>query len=127
MNEPPSTHRQVLERLSARVREREPGISTGPGWDGLLGRLDRELAAVDPGYAITQIKAKFGELRIYIETSPDISAAQRQSMARVVAGIERQASGMCETCGRDGTVTGVGGYYAVRCPAHVDADRRRLV
>ncbi|MGV7636565.1 hypothetical protein PJI23_29570, partial [Mycobacterium kansasii] len=35
-------------------------LDVGPGWYRLIVDLDRELAAIDPGYQLIQIKEKFG-------------------------------------------------------------------
>ena len=40
------------------------------GWEQLIVDLDARLAAIDPDYAVAQIKEKFGALRYYIDPSP---------------------------------------------------------
>lgn len=44
--------------------------STDP-WYPVLLRLDFDLAKIDPGYNLTQLKTKFGELRYYAHPNRD--------------------------------------------------------
>lgn len=47
----------------------ERGLRCGPGWDGLLCRLDAELAQLFPGYGLYQVKEKYGTLRFYSDAA----------------------------------------------------------
>ena len=61
----------ALERILRRIPDGwGRWISCGPGWYPIVVRLDTELAAIDPGYVVHQVKEKFGGLRYYAEASP---------------------------------------------------------
>ncbi len=123
MNEERQTSRPVVERLNRRVPDRWSGVTTGPGWDGLLDRLDKDLSAIAAGWRLLQAKSKFG-LRVCYEPGRDVRQDQQEAMYALVAAADWQAATICETCANDGSLTNVGGWYAVRCPRH-DAEARR--
>jgi hypothetical protein len=61
----------ALERILRRIPDGwGRWISCGPGWYPILVHLDTQLAAIDPGYVVHQVKEKFGGLRYYAEPSP---------------------------------------------------------
>jgi hypothetical protein len=68
----------------------------GPGWHPLLDQLHRELMLVDPGYRTVQVKEKFGNLRVYIDTAAGDAAWN------VISKFENLSSGICEACGKPG-------------------------
>jgi len=60
-----------LERILRRIPDGwGRWVSVGPGWYGLVCELDADLAAIDPGYIVHQVKEKFGTLRYYFASSP---------------------------------------------------------
>ena len=123
MNEEHRATRPVVERLNRRVPDRWSGVTTGPGWDGLLDRLDRDLAAIDASWRLLQAKSKFG-LRVYYEPGRAVRQDEQEAMYALVAAVEWEAAAICETCGNHGSLTNVGGWYQVRCPQH-DAEARQ--
>jgi hypothetical protein len=87
-------------------------ISCDRGWYPLIVDLDRQLAALDPGYIVHQIKQKFGVLTVYIESAPEVAAA----MQLLIAQAAKASKGICEACGAPGFLTE--GSYRVKtlCP-----------
>jgi hypothetical protein len=113
----------VLARLGARVLPRWDGVSTLPGWDRLLDALDRDLAAIDPGYAICQIKNKLGGLRVYVELSLGLPDERCAAVYARIRAAETQAATVCETCGAPGRLRSDGGWYRVACNQHAAPHR----
>lgn len=74
-------------------------LSLGRGWYRIVVELDRELAAIDSGYELHQVKEKFGGLRVYFHTEhgdlwDQMNAAVDQAGAKAAA--------TCELCGEHG-------------------------
>ena len=87
--------------------------SVGPGWRPLLLDLHRELLAVVPDYRVSQVKEKFGLLRVYLAQEPspqgpEGTAARRaggrgERARRIVHAAEERSGTICEACGAPGT------------------------
>lgn len=90
----------------------------GPGWKDLLTDLHTNLLVLVPDYAVTQVKEKFGGLRIYLSypAGTDTSAPEA-----LVDKAEADSEHVCEQCGKPGTT---GGTYWLKtlCPEHRAAD-----
>lgn len=93
-------------------------LDVGPGWYRLIVDLDRELAAIDPGYQLIQIKEKFGGLRYYVEFEPD---RPRPGFDELIRAAERRSERMCEQCGGDGGLTCRGSWVRTLCAADAEA------
>jgi hypothetical protein len=70
----------------------------GPGWHPLLQQLHTDIAALDPGYKVAQVKEKFGGLRVYLTAyrHPDINT--------LIHAAEAQSQETCEGCGAPGRI-----------------------
>jgi hypothetical protein len=98
-----------------------PSFQCRSGWLPLIERLMQELyvAGFDKElYRVTQIKEKFASLRFYIHSTEPDSARQRLIHALIDVACE-VSCGICEVCGRGGTLWIDGGYWTTVCPAHV--------
>jgi hypothetical protein len=51
-----------------RIHELNAHQLPGPGWIPLVEELHAKLIELDPGYALEQVKEKFGTLRVYATT-----------------------------------------------------------
>jgi hypothetical protein len=95
------------------------GFECETGWYGILETyfyaVDRLLKA-HPGsyYKLSQVKEKFAGLRIYVQMSADISAAE----AEINEWAEKRAARTCEVCGHPGVLRKRGGWYLTRCDTH---------
>ena len=98
------------------------GVSVGPGWYALVAALDRDLAVVDPGYALFQCKEKFGGLRYYWDPS---DPALREEGERLVRAAEALAGRTCEQCGGPGSADVSRRWIVTLCGPCRDADRAR--
>ena len=92
-------------------------VSPPPGWVPLVDRLLRRIdAALQPedreGFQISQVKEKFGGLRVYHSGGDEIEA--------MVDEADEEAQRTCEVCGAPGRKRTGGGWIAVRCDKHAE-------
>ena len=103
--------REILRRVPA---EYGRYIDVGPGWYPIIVQLDRDLAQIDPGYVVHQVKEKFGGLRYYFAaTRADLLPA----MNRLVGAAEEAAARTCEITGNAGVRMVKTGWYKTLDPA----------
>lgn len=93
-----------------------PLIDPGDGWAGILTELQRDLAQIDPGLVVRQVKQKAGMLEVWAEASaPGLADAVRE---RIAAAQELSAR-TCERCGRPGHVRQKpSGWWQALCDEH---------
>jgi hypothetical protein len=75
-------------------------LDVGPGWKDILYDLDKKLEKIVPDYEVTQVKEKYGALRIYLEYPSgycDIAELELEYA-------EEASTKICEQCGCDGTL-----------------------
>jgi len=75
------------------------GVECGDGWKPLILEALNKMEELDDELYITQIKEKFGGLRLY--TSP-YKATIENELEEIIAAAEEKASQTCETCGVPG-------------------------
>lgn len=90
--------------------KREVDHDVGPGWYGILERLNARLLETDPDYLLYQVKEKFGGLRFYTD-----ALSKDGHEAVMVAEIESFVT--CEQCGEPGTPT-ASGWIKTLCDPH---------
>lgn len=94
-------------------------IDVDEGWYQLVVSCDEELTAIDPKYAILQIKEKFGALRYYMSPSNDTSAEQRDAMWEITRKYEELSKLTCEATGGPGVLMkSIGGWYKTLNPEY---------
>lgn len=93
-----------------------PPIDPGDGWAGILTDLQRDLAQIDPGLVVRQVKQMAGSLEVWAEASaPELESVVHD---RITAA-ERQSAQTCERCGRPGHVRQKpSGWYQALCDEH---------
>lgn len=85
------------------------GIECGEGWMEILLDFVRDCGNED--VQITQIKEKFGRLRIYANTtSPRIRELIKEA--------ELKSHTTCEICGQPGKLISDNGWLKTRCEKH---------
>jgi hypothetical protein len=108
-------HRDALTALLLRIPDGwGRWISCDAGWYPLITRLDAQLAALDPGYVVHQVKEKFGTLRYYAQPS---SADEEVAAAfeALIDGSEQQSAVTCERCGAKATACKRSNWYKTLC------------
>ena len=80
----------------------------GPGWVDILVALHADLSSLDPHYDVAQVKEKFGELRVYLQS--EVTWDMDQAIDAATA-LSQQT---CEVCGLPGRIRNVSGFY-VKC------------
>lgn len=87
------------------------GIETGDGWYDLIDKMMEEISALKlENFYFTQIKEKFGTLRVYTNFyNEDVEA--------IIMKYENISAVTCEVCGKPGTIN-EGGWLKVRCEEH---------
>ncbi|QAU48842.1 hypothetical protein [Bradyrhizobium guangzhouense] len=89
------------------------------GWQGLLERMcSRIEAALRHGERIhfSQVKEKFGELRVYWRGEVSPETADRIMHAISLA--RARSACTCEECGDEGRLYNKSGFYMTRCSQH---------
>jgi len=81
----------------------------GPGWAALIDELYDRLPEV---VTVSQVKEKFGALRIYYWASSLISGPE--NVEDIVSEIEHRSAEVCERCGRPGRPR-AGGWINTLC------------
>lgn len=114
------------EREYARIRAKHPELVTVSfecyvGWFGIIERYFDEVArllAEHPGaeFKARQVKEKFAGLRLYSQSSEDISGAVHEAYQRAAAEADRT----CEICGGEGQLRRRGYAWMTRCAEHAD-------
>jgi hypothetical protein len=64
----------------------------------LIVQLDHDLAGLDPSYVVLQVKEKWGVLRLYFESAPEVAEAMQALVDRAT----EASRGICELCGEGG-------------------------
>lgn len=94
----------------------------GTGWHPLLEQLDSELTAVFPEYNVIQVKEKWGDLRVYLESYPP---GPNRVVQEIIYKYEGISSRICEFCGNPGSHTTDGGWRKTLCE-HCKTNAPRL-
>jgi len=71
----------------------------GEGWWPTVEKALRCMEAVDPGFTVSQVKEKFGGLRLYVAGSEDSTEEQRWTLRALASLAEQEAGNRCEECG----------------------------
>lgn len=112
----------MTPELENRLRERYPqllrdlrgnpvetplarGIVCEDGWYDLIDRLLAEITSAldqrpDPGFTLTQVKQKFGTLRVYTTATED------RRIDDLIAAARAESATTCERCGARGATLG---------------------
>lgn len=89
----------------------------GRGWFPLLEEMDQKLAELYPDYTITQVKEKFGLLRVYAD-------GIGKEGYDIIDEYEQKSGTVCEVCGETGRTVNIKGWLKTLCPTH---EQRRLI
>lgn len=118
--------RELQERHPRLFRDPEPphhivgSIETAEGWRDVVERAcGRIEAALDPDDRVTvsQVKSKFGTLRIYWEGMVE-NPVTGHAIEDAIALAEARSACTCETCGEEGRLHYWNGWYRTSCREH---------
>jgi len=88
------------------------GWQCGEGWYPLIEELLNKLQAIENkqhiGLEVTEIKEKFGGLRIYINTGND-------TIWNLISEYEARSFYICERCGKPGKLRNNHNWYTTLC------------
>lgn len=90
----------------------ECGADCGDGWLPILDRLLTDLFVMGWNGRLSQVKEKFGLIRVYLDCG---TVAQYRRVEQA----ERESASVCETCGQPGVLR-VGGWLQTLCDGHAN-------
>ena len=95
----------------------------GSGWIPILLEMDKKLTYLDPHYSLSQVKEKFGFLRVYADLSIDyLDNPQYHIISELffdtIALASHKSRNTCEICGSHAQLVSRNGWYRVRCDEH---------
>jgi hypothetical protein len=99
------------------MRERSYWLEcVGPGWHSIVNEcLDR----IEPlGAHITQVKEKFGGLRIYYHLVTGVTIDELDEIDHFIKLAELEANVTCEECGAFGKLVNCKGWWKTLCEEH---------
>jgi hypothetical protein len=95
------------------------GFMCGEGWYPLIYECLDKLQAIEDrdklGLEITEIKEKFGGLRIYTSYSTD-------EIEEAIQKAEEESYITCEICGKPGKLKEENGWWMTRCEEHAESE-----
>lgn len=97
------------------------GIETGPGWYDLIDETCAKIIKIDKDKEVqfTQIKEKFGGLRIYFNIYPSNKNIEYNKLFRNVLDIinksEIRSFSICENCGKPGKRVSINNWLLTLC------------
>ena len=117
----------ALFNLTEHGRTSTPGWPTcGDGWRDLVetavGRIAAAVSAAPGSIKISQIKEKFGSLRLYTWPGEGITDAMGQAVEEAIYLAEARSACTCEKCGEPGRLYKRAGWYATACDVHGEGD-----
>jgi len=83
------------------------GFECGDGWFDLIDELSRQITELAPDVVAVQVKEKWGGLRFYVNSAPDI-------IYDIIDQFESCSYKICEMCGNPGEPR-EGGWIKVLC------------
>lgn len=103
-----------VERSSMRY-----GVSTGDGWYDIINDACSKL--VEYPVEFSQVKEKFGELRMYFTyTDPNMTPEQLTAIQEIVDEACEKSHRTCDVCGAEGKIRTVHNWLAARCDKHAE-------
>jgi hypothetical protein len=105
-------------------------LEHGPGWHGVLDKMltSMEEAGFDEKRdKITQIKEKFGTIRVYVSFDQSLDGGiERMERIRKAMNEADKSARTCETCGKSGHLVVTEGWIMSRCEEHKPPNAKTL-
>ncbi len=97
------------------------GFYLPKGWETLFDELCKELTEYVTRknliFQITQVKEKFGTLRVYFQLEGNDT--EYIEVQKIVDKYEKKSSYICEVCGVEGKIRNNNGWVKVLCESHM--------
>ncbi|MCR2818928.1 hypothetical protein NQ166_08820 [Microbacterium sp. zg.Y1090] len=93
-------------------------IGIGPGWHGLLLALDKELAALAPGYVIWQVKQDGGGMDVVAKLTEDLDEGSLAAFRTAILRARADSLHACEECGAPARTVLDGAWCTTLCREH---------
>lgn len=84
------------------------GICTGDGWYAIIDQMCQKIQETGVDTEFTQIKEKFGTLRVYTDH-------YNEEVEDILEWAYRASAQTCESCGEPGKPSKGGGWISIRC------------
>lgn len=91
-------------------------LEVPPGWGDLVDQVLLQVYVLDPNIYISQIKEKFGGLRIYYVTE----SKKEKELEKVVSEAEKKSYEVCQICGKPGRPAKFGSWTMTVCDYHLE-------
>lgn len=91
------------------------GIEFNDGWYPILEELCKEISKIDNTVYFTQLKEKFGTMRVYTSGA---SSETFNSIHDIIEKYENLSGTICEDCGKPGKVRNDLGWIRTLCQDH---------
>ena len=117
-------HEHILKTAFAPFYGQLPYFECADGWYAILSDLGRQVDGL-PSRA-TQVKEKFGFLRVYVEFEDEVSDDVYDRVDGALRDAESRSVHTCETCGARGNLRNRGGHLQVRCDPCYSAGQKRV-
>jgi hypothetical protein len=105
-------------------------IEHGPGWHGVLDKMLSSMKAAGFNQhrdKITQIKEKFGTIRVYVSFDPLLDGGiERMERIRKAMNEADKSARTCETCGNSSHLVVTEGWIMSRCEEHKPPNAKTL-
>lgn len=96
-----------------RIHELNVHQLPGPGWIPIVEELHGKLVELDLDYVLDQVKEKFGTLRVYVITAPEVADQARD----LVDAAQIRSATICEGCGAPGELRETHDWVMTLCDA----------
>jgi hypothetical protein len=100
------------QRYQHLLSDRFRGWEVGLGWLSLLEEVLHELDQATSDVQVTQVKEKFGTLRVYVADKKD------DLVKTFLRSAEVRSATVCEICGDAGELIRSDGWIRTRCKRH---------
>ena len=108
-----STTNKLVKKYSEFFQSPNFNIECAKGWNDILENMFKEFIKENIKLRISQIKEKYGSLRVYIEfpgSMEDYSKAEK-----IIHKAESDSFKTCELCGKEAKVQNIKGWYSCIC------------
>ena len=108
-----NTTNKLVKKYSEFFQSPNFNIECAKGWNDILENMFKEFIKENIKLRISQIKEKYGSLRVYIEFPGSMEDYSKTE--KIIHKAEEESRKTCELCGKKATVKNVKGWYSCIC------------